>query len=209
MQNPKFVLKECLKTAENLLCKDTKNQLEYWQENLLKYYFWYKIPEKQIKQHLSPKKYHYKIGNLLRHKASDFRGELSEALREPITKSSIIEPLRRQWQRDIQANLTLKDRFINFLVYADESINFIDLEIEVLRGSLEGKTYTEIAENLKRSCTGKVCKSIWECQCKYTEDYIRRDVGSKLWKKMSAIMGEKIDKKNCIEVFETWQKVVK
>lgn len=207
MKNSEFTLKKYLETNENLLYKDTKERLQYWEKDLLILYFWYKISRKEIARHLESKKSYYKNSHLFGHKVPELRRRLSEALNEPITRSIIKEPLRREWQRITGVYLTDIDLFINFLVYADESINFTDLEIEVLRGSLEKKTYKEITDNISRSCRGKECKSIWKCKCKHDEDYIRRDVGSSLWTKVSAIMGVKVDKRNCIEVFKTWQEV--
>ena len=74
--------------------------------------------------------YYYKISYLLGHKILELREELSKALGEHINRSSFKEPLRRQWQRDTQVNLTVIDRLINFLVYAKEGIVFKDLEID-------------------------------------------------------------------------------
>lgn len=54
-----------------------------------------------------------------------------------------------------------------------------DIEMIVLQGAWEGKTYEETAQE-----TG------------YTVDYINKDVGNKLWKKLSDILGEKVSKKN-------------
>ena len=60
-----------------------------------------------------------------------------------------------------------------------------DVEMIVLQGSWEGKTYDEIAG-----------------MCGYTPDYLNKDVGNKLWKKLSDASGEKISKKNLREPLE-------
>jgi len=57
-----------------------------------------------------------------------------------------------------------------------------DIEIIVLQGSWEGKTYEEMAQ-----------------QAGYTPDYLNKDVGNKLWKKLSILLGEKVTKKNLRE----------
>ena len=57
-----------------------------------------------------------------------------------------------------------------------------DIEMIVLKGSWSGGTYEEMAE-----------------QAGYTADYLNKDVGNKLWKKLSAILGEKVSKKNLRE----------
>ena len=59
-----------------------------------------------------------------------------------------------------------------------------DIEIIVLKGSWEGRTYEEMAQ-----------------QAGYTADYLNKDVGNKLWKKLSEILGEKVSKKNLREPF--------
>ena len=57
-----------------------------------------------------------------------------------------------------------------------------DVEMIVLKGSWEGETYEEMAQ-----------------QAGYTVDYLNKDVGNKLWKKLSDILGEKVSKKNLRE----------
>ncbi|MEM1367090.1 MAG: AAA-like domain-containing protein [Cyanobacteria bacterium P01_H01_bin.15] len=54
-----------------------------------------------------------------------------------------------------------------------------DIETVVLQASWEGKTYEEMAE-----ASG------------YTSDYLNKDVGNKLWKKLSDGLGERVTKKN-------------
>ncbi len=57
-----------------------------------------------------------------------------------------------------------------------------DIEMIVLQGAWGGKTYEEMAQ-----------------QAGYTADYLNKDVGNKLWKKLSDILGEKVSKKNLRE----------
>lgn len=54
-----------------------------------------------------------------------------------------------------------------------------DLEMKVLQGSWEGKTYDEIA-----TLYG------------YSAEYLNKDVGNKLWNKLSEALGEKVTKRN-------------
>jgi hypothetical protein len=54
-----------------------------------------------------------------------------------------------------------------------------DIEIKVLQGSWEGKSYEEIAKTYG-----------------YSAEYLNKDVGNKLWHKLSEALGEKITKKN-------------
>ncbi|MCC3472074.1 MULTISPECIES: AAA-like domain-containing protein [unclassified Microcoleus] len=54
-----------------------------------------------------------------------------------------------------------------------------DIEMKVLQGSWEGKSYDEIATTYG-----------------YSAEYLNKDVGNKLWHKLSEALGEKITKKN-------------
>lgn len=54
-----------------------------------------------------------------------------------------------------------------------------DIEMKVLQGSWEGKTYDEIAKIYG-----------------YSAEYLNKDVGNKLWNKLSEALGEKVTKKN-------------
>ncbi len=68
------------------------------------------------------------------------------------------------------------------LVFQRTGKHLSDVEIIVLHGSWEGKTYEEMAQDAG-----------------YTVDYLNKDVGNKLWKKLSEILGEKVSKKNLRE----------
>lgn len=54
-----------------------------------------------------------------------------------------------------------------------------DIEMKVLQGSWEGKTYDELARIYG-----------------YSAEYINKDIGNKLWNKLSEALGEKVTKKN-------------
>ncbi|MCU0546432.1 MAG: AAA-like domain-containing protein [Oscillatoriaceae cyanobacterium Prado104] len=54
-----------------------------------------------------------------------------------------------------------------------------DIEMKVLQGSWEGKSYDEIAKTYG-----------------YSAEYLNKDVGNKLWNKLSKALGERITKKN-------------
>ncbi|WP_445171588.1 hypothetical protein [Microcoleus sp.] len=54
-----------------------------------------------------------------------------------------------------------------------------DIEMKVLLGSWEGKSYEKIAKSYG-----------------YSAEYLNIDVGKKLWHKLSEALGEKITKKN-------------
>lgn len=59
---------------------------------------------------------------------------------------------------------------VNMLVLRHTGKHLSDIEIEVLRGAWQGKSYEEIAEQLFRSVS-----------------YINKDVGYRLWKKLSEV----------------------
>ena len=67
-----------------------------------------------------------------------------------------------------------------------------DAEIEVLQGSWDGLTYEKMAESLYRSV-----------------NYVRGDIGPKLWSKLSVALVEEVRKKNIKSVLErAYQKQV-
>lgn len=68
------------------------------------------------------------------------------------------------------------------LVFHKMGKHLSDVEMIVLKSSWEGETYEEMAQ-----------------QAGYTVDYLNKDVGNKLWKKLSDILGEKVSKKNLRE----------
>ncbi|MGB3512644.1 MAG: AAA-like domain-containing protein [Microcoleaceae cyanobacterium] len=75
--------------------------------------------------------------------------------------------------------------FIEQLVRVKTGKSLSDIEREVLRESLSGKTYTEIA-----------------FKSDYSRDYISQNVAPKLWKLLSSLLKEKISKTNCLSVLE-------
>jgi len=79
---------------------------------------------------------------------------------------------------------------VNALVSKHTGKHLSDIEIEVLRGAWEGKSYEEIAEQLFRSVS-----------------YINKDVGYRLWKKLSEALGEEVTKKSFRQaLLREWQK---
>lgn len=68
---------------------------------------------------------------------------------------------------------------VDRLVCEQTGKHLSDIEILILRGAWDNKTYEEIAE------TGN-----------YTSNYLSKDVGNKLWGNVSAALQEKVSKKN-------------
>lgn len=78
---------------------------------------------------------------------------------------------------------------VNTLVLKHTGRHLSDVEIKVLRGAWEGKSYGKIAEQLF-----------------LTENYISGDVGYRLWRKLSAALGEEVTKKNFRQALKrAWQ----
>ncbi|NEQ77610.1 MAG: serine/threonine protein kinase [Okeania sp. SIO2C9] len=75
--------------------------------------------------------------------------------------------------------------FTEQLVRAKTGKSLSDIEREVLRLSLSGKTYSQIAY-----------------KSDYSRDYISQNVAPKLWKLLSNILKERISKTNCLSVLE-------
>lgn len=88
-------------------------------------------------------------------------------------------------------NFTWNDArdFANQIIFATTSKYLSDLEIKVLQGAWENKTYEEIA-------------SLYN----YGAAYLNRDVGNPLWKKLSKALNEKVSKTNFREALRrAWQ----
>jgi hypothetical protein len=60
-----------------------------------------------------------------------------------------------------------------------------DREVDVLRGAWHNQTYEEIAENKR-----------------FSTDYLKGDIGKKLWDRLSVALGEKVKKSNFREVLK-------
>lgn len=71
------------------------------------------------------------------------------------------------------------------LIFSHFSENLKDVELQVLEGAWEGLTYEQMAEQYHLSV-----------------NYLRGDVGSKLWKKLSEALGEPVTKTNFKEALQ-------
>ena len=69
--------------------------------------------------------------------------------------------------------------FVDEVVWKYTDKHLSDVEVQVLKGSWEGKRYEDIATELHLTTT-----------------YIQNDVGAKLWKKLTDIIGEPVSKSN-------------
>ncbi|MEM9004303.1 MAG: NB-ARC domain-containing protein [Cyanobacteria bacterium P01_F01_bin.86] len=66
-----------------------------------------------------------------------------------------------------------------------------DVETVILRGAWDGQTYEEIAQNSA-----------------YSDSYLRRNIGPKLWKGLSEALGETVSKPNFREALDRYRSVV-
>ena len=74
-------------------------------------------------------------------------------------------------------------KVVDAAVFASTSRHLRNIEVDVLRGALLGLRYDQIAEE-----TG------------YAPEYIKHDVGPKLWQLLSQSLGEKVSKTNLVAV---------
>ncbi len=68
-------------------------------------------------------------------------------------------------------------------VFSHAARHLKNIEVAVLRGALQGQKYDQIAE-----------------ACDYAPEYIKHDVGPKLWQLLSSSLGEKVSKTNLTAV---------
>src|SRR6476646_6360792 len=73
-------------------------------------------------------------------------------------------------------------------VFATTSRRLKNIEVAILQGVWQGQKYDQIAEAVG-----------------YAPEYIKHDVGPKLWQTLSASFGEKVSKSNLVAVL--WQRV--
>jgi AAA-like domain len=81
-------------------------------------------------------------------------------------------------------------KLVNTLVFKHTGKYLSDVEIQVLQGAWEGKSYEKIADELFRSVS-----------------YINRDIGYRLWQKLSEALGEEVTKMNFRQALKReWQR---
>ncbi len=69
--------------------------------------------------------------------------------------------------------------FADKLIYKNTAVHLKDIEIAVLQASWEGVTYPQMAEDYG-----------------YSAEYLNKDVGNKLWHKLSQVLQERVTKNN-------------
>ena len=76
-------------------------------------------------------------------------------------------------------------RFVESLVIAKTGKHLSNIEVLVLRGSWKNQKYNQIA-----------------AEGGYTDEYLKNDVGPKLWKRLSKALEKKINKNNFKAILE-------
>ena len=76
------------------------------------------------------------------------------------------------------------------VVFKNTGKHLSDIETTVLQGSWEGKTYDQIANRYG-----------------YSAEYLNKDIGNKLWNKLSKALGERVTKKSFKQALRrAWKK---
>jgi hypothetical protein len=79
-------------------------------------------------------------------------------------------------------------KIVDAAIYNHESRHLNDVELTIFRGSWEGRTYDEMAEDSQ-----------------YKANYLKGDVGHKFWNLLSEALGERVSKSHFREVVERSQ----
>lgn len=230
---PEFTLEIFLETVDNAIELNTGKHLTPMEKYIAREGYWKKITYKKIYEpakhlcHKQDKTNGYSYDYFANHIGHNLTNEISEAINDTVGKFTVVEPLRRQHEKNLQAkfiaDLTkgvinyliiikrpLIERFIYFLTDAtrnNQCITFRDNQIEFIREARSGKTYEEIACSMKRgSCRDEQCKSNNVCDCTYPTDTIRKDVASKTYKVLKDIFNKKVTKINFQYIVNQWQK---
>ena len=86
---------------------------------------------------------------------------------------------------EIESNWEVLQEFVDNLVYKKTSYHLKDIEITVLHMSWEDFSYEQMAK-----------------ASRYSAEYLNKDVGNKLWRKLTEILGEKVSKRNFKEALK-------
>ncbi|WP_052330844.1 NB-ARC domain-containing protein [Rivularia sp. PCC 7116] len=73
------------------------------------------------------------------------------------------------------------------VVFSFASKHLTDLQVDLLKASCKNQTYEEFAESFG-----------------YSSDYVKKNIGSQLWKLLSLALGEKVSKKNFRQALERY-----
>jgi hypothetical protein len=101
---------------------------------------------------------------------------------------------------------------IDSLIYLCTEKHLTYLEKKVIDGIWNGEQYDDIANKIKRSrCKNReLCN--FNCECKYSPNYLRKDIAGKLWSKLFKAfvsLDYEINKDNFKPTLERWHEKMK
>lgn len=206
-----------LKVADDAVYKCTGEHFSDLEKQLLKC-FWTDMTYKAIAEYLRSNKMTYADSYLFREMGVKLMRKLSKALKRDVTKKSFKKALELRYKKDNHYLILPEDLFVEFLIDALENnktyavdfknrqsclkavreLNALkDIEIEVLYGIINNQPYTTIADCIKSN-------SMYARD--YSYEYIRKDVGKVLCRKVSVVLGIEVTKSNFVAVFKQWKK---
>lgn len=206
-----------LRTANSSIYECTGKYLSDTEKEIIKC-FWTNMSYKAIIEYLRSRGISYAYGYLSREIGINLMKKLSKALNQNLTKKSFKKALEMKDKKDNHYLIPPVDLFVEFLIDAIKNnktyargfknrqsclkavseINVLkDIEIEVLYGIVKNKSYIIIADCIKSN-------SMYARD--YSYEYIGKDIGAVLCKKVSVVFGIEVTKKNFVAVFKQWKR---
>lgn len=127
----------------------------------------------------------------------------------PENRQAAFQP---KFDRDTKLTDEIVVQVINSLIYHYTGKHLTYFEEKIVCGIWNGEKYDDIANKIKRShCKDrKLCGS--NCKCKYSPDYLRRNIVDELWSKLSNVfmfLNYEINKDNFKPTLEQWHEKMK
>lgn len=117
---------------------------------------------------------------------------LSKVWHEKATPENWQAAFQLKFARDTKLTEEIVVQVIDSIILHHRKERLTKLEDKVVRGTWQGKTYDKIAEEVNHMVS-----------------YIRKDIGGRLWQKLSKAFGEKINKTNFKPTLEQWYENMK
>ncbi|MGL6340042.1 MAG: hypothetical protein ACRC80_13010, partial [Waterburya sp.] len=117
---------------------------------------------------------------------------LSKVWNEKATPENWQAAFQLKFARDTKLTEEIVVQVIDSVILHHRKERLTKLEDKVVRGTWQGKTYDKIAEEVNHMVS-----------------YIRKDIGGRLWQKLSQAFGEKINKTNFKPTLEQWYENMK
>lgn len=131
---------------------------------------------------------------------------------EKVTPENRQAAFQPKFNRDTKLTDEIVVQVINSLIYHYTGKHLTYFEEKIVGGIWNGEKYDDIANKIKRShCKDrKLCGS--NCKCKYSPNYLRRNIVDELWSKLSNVfmfLNCEINKKNFKPTLEQWHEKMK